>query len=179
MVANVLRARFPDSGICRLRAFDGSYMEAFETAVGNVPLRDYVAKGIAAFQEAARQGFLIAFTAGLGAEDFDEGTKNRQRTDEIRKSLTRDERAVRRFQYLLAIFLICAEQHSYFCAHDGYDAKKSKVWMTHPSEFDHPLGGPKTPAVRDGYVYTRQFAHASVRLDIDKQIGAVEWKAKQ
>ena len=41
MVANVLRARFPDSGMSRLRAFDGSYMEGFETAVGNVPLKDY------------------------------------------------------------------------------------------------------------------------------------------
>jgi hypothetical protein len=176
VVANVLRARFPDSGISRLRAFDGSYMEGFETAVGNVPLRDYVAKGIAAFQEAARQGFLIAFTAGLGEEESEEGTKNRQRTDEIRKSLTRDERAVRRFQYLLAIFLICAEKHSYFCAHDGYDAKKSKVWMTHPPEFERPLGVPKGPAVRSGYVYTREFAHASVRLDMEAQTAKIDWR---
>jgi len=66
MVANVLRARLPDSGMSRLQAFDGSYMEGFETTVGNVPLKDYVAKGIAAFQEAARQGYVIAFTAGLG-----------------------------------------------------------------------------------------------------------------
>jgi hypothetical protein len=176
MVANVLRARFPDLGMSRLRAFDGSYMEGFETAVGNVPLKDYVAKGIAAFQGAARQGFLIAFTAGLGEEENEEGTKNRQRTDEIRKSLTRDERAVRRFQYLLAIFLICAEQHSYFCAHDGYDAKKSKVWMKHPSEFDRPLGAPKGLAVRDGYVYTREFARASVRLDLENQTGKIDWR---
>lgn len=178
MVANVLRARFPDSGMSRLRAFDGSYIEAFETSVGKIPVKDYVAKGIAAFQEAARQGFLIAFTAGLGEEDSDEGAKNRQRTDEIRKSLTGDEAAARRFQYLLAIFLICAEKHSYFCAHDGYDARKSKVWMTLPSEFDRPLGTPEAPAVRNGYVYTREFAHASVRLDIEKQTGVVEWKAK-
>ena len=176
MVANVLRARFPDSGMSRLRAFDGSYMEGFETVVGNVPLKDYVAKGIAAFQEAARHGFLIAFTAGLGEEEADEGTKNQQRTDEIRKSMTGDEAAVRRFNYLLAIFLICAEKHSYFCAHDGYDAKKSKVWMTRRPEFDRPLGSPKGPAVRTGYVYTREFAHASVRLDIETQTACIDWK---
>jgi len=176
MVANVLRARFPDSGMSRLRAFDGSYMEGFETAVGNVPLKDYVAKGIAAFQEAARQGFLIAFTAGLGEEDSDEGAKNRQRTDEIRKSLTGDEAAARRFNYLLAIFLICAEKHSYFCAHDGYDAKRSKVWMKHPSEFERPLGAPKGPAVRAGCVYTREFARASVRLDLETQTAKIAWR---
>jgi hypothetical protein len=64
MVANVLRARFPDSGMSRLRAFDGSYMEGFEATVDNVPLKDYMAKGIAAFQQAARQGFgLVTFTS--------------------------------------------------------------------------------------------------------------------
>lgn len=176
MLANVLRARFPDSGMSRLRAFDGSYMEGFETAVGNVPLKDYVAKGIAAFQEAARQGFLIAFTAGLGEEDSDEGAKNRQRTDEVRRSLAGDEAAMRRFNYLLAIFLICAEKHSYFCVHDGYDAKKSKVWMTHRPEFERPLGAPKGAAVRAGYIYTREFAHASVRLDLEAQTAKIDWR---
>ena len=32
------------------------------------------------------------------------------------------------------------------------------------------------PAVQDGYIYTRDFAHASVRLDIENQIGSVDWK---
>jgi hypothetical protein len=176
LVANMLRARFADSGMSCLHAFDGSYMEGFETTVGNVPLKDYVSKGIAAFQEAARQGFLIAFTAGLGEEEPDEGPKNRHRTDEIRKSLTRDEAAKRRFQYLLAVFLVCAEKHSYFCAHDGYDANKSQVWMKHPPEFDRPLGAPKGPALRSGYVYTREFGDASVRLDIEKKTAEIDWK---
>lgn len=135
-----------------------------------------MAKGIAAFQGAARQGFLIAFTAGLGEEENEEGAKNQQSTDEIRKSLTGNEAATRRFNYLLAIFLICAEKHSYFCAHDGYDAKKSKVWMKHPPEFERPLGAPKGPAVRAGYVYTRKFAHASVRLDLETQTGKIDWR---
>lgn len=176
MVANVLRARLPDAGMDRLRAFDGSYLEAFETAVGGLPVKDYVAKGMAAFQEAARQGFVIAFTAGLGEEDSGEGVKNRERTDELRQAMTSDAAATRRFNYLLALFLICAEQHSYFCAHDGYDAKKSKVWMKHPPEFDRPLGAPRGPAVRAGYVYTREFAHASVRLDLEQQAGEIDWR---
>lgn len=176
MVANLIRARFPDSGLSRLPVFDGSYLEGFETAVGNVPVKDYVAKGIAGFQKAAQQGFLIAFTAGLGEEETDEGTKNSQRTDEIRKSLAQDKAATLRFQYLLAIFLICAEKQSYFCPHDGYDAKKSKVWMTKAPEFARPLGAPKGPAVRAGYVYTREFVHASVRLDLETQTGKIDWK---
>jgi hypothetical protein len=177
LVANVLRARFPDSGMSRLSAFDGSYIEAFETSVGKMPVKDYVAKGIEAFQKAARQGYLIAFTAGLGENVSDEGAMNPQGTDEIRKSSSDEKVTARRFNYLLAMFLVCAEKHSYFFAHDGYDAKKSKVWMSNPPEFERPLGAPAGPAVRDGYIYTRDFAHASVRLDIENQIGAVEWKA--
>jgi hypothetical protein len=179
MLANVLRARFPDSGLGHMKAFDGSYIEAFETTVDKIPVKDYVAKGIAAFQKAARQGAVIAFTAGLGEEGGEEGDEeggaNEARTDEIRTALKKDAASDRRFQYLLALFLICAEKHSYFCGHDGYDAKRSKVWMTQPPEFDRPLGAPRGPAVRAGYLYTREFAHASVRLDIEKQTGEVVW----
>lgn len=176
LVANLLRARFPDSGLSRLRAFDGSYMEGFEATVDNIPLKDYMAKGIAAFQQAARQGFLIAFTAGLGEGVIDEEANNPQRTDEIRRSLTGDEAATRRFNFVLAIFLICAEKHSYFYAHDGYDAKTRKAWLKHPPEFARPLGAPRGPAVRVGCVYTREFAHASVWLDLETQTGKIDWR---
>jgi hypothetical protein len=47
--------------------------------------------------------------------------------------------------------------------------------MKRPAEFDRPLGPPKGPAVQDGYIYTREFAHAKVRLDIDNQVGEIEW----
>ncbi len=176
MLANVLRARFPDSGKSRLRAFDGSYIEAFETAVGNVPVKDYVAKGIAAFQEAARQGTVIAFTAGLGEESGDAGKANEARTDEIRTALKKEDASDRRFQYLLALFLICAEKHSYLCAHDGYDVKNSTLWRRPRPEFERPLGAPKGPAVRAGYTYTREFEHASVFVDIEQKNARNNWR---
>jgi len=177
ILANVLRARFPDSGLGSLRAFDGSFLEAFEHNVGGIALKDYTAKGIAAFQEAARQGFIIAFTAGLGEEAVDDERVNPERTDEIRSALKGDDAAGRRFDYLLAIFLICAEEHSYFLAHDGYDASRSELWMQRPPELDRPLGEPQGRASRSGYVYTREFAHASVRLDIEKKTGSILWRA--
>ena len=176
MVANVLRARFPDAGMDRLRAFDGSYIEAFETTVGKIPVKDYVAKGIAAFQEAARQGFVIAFTAGLGEEGPEAGKANEARTDEIRTGLKNEQASDRRFQYILALFLVCAEKNSYFCPHDGYDAKKSKLWMKPCPEFERPLGAPKGPAVRAGYTYTREFEHVSVCVDIEQKNARIDWK---
>jgi len=49
--------------------------------------------------------------------------------------------------------------------------------MKRRPELERPLGSPKGPAIRAGYVYTRDFAHASVRLDIENQTGVLTWKA--
>jgi Hypothetical glycosyl hydrolase family 15 len=48
--------------------------------------------------------------------------------------------------------------------------------MTRSLEYDRPLGRPTAPAIRNGYTYTREFAHASVRLDIEKQTGVIDWR---
>ena len=56
MLANVLRARFPDSGLSYMKALDGSYIEGFEGAVGGMSKKDYVAKGIEAFPESRPAG---------------------------------------------------------------------------------------------------------------------------
>ncbi len=171
MLANVLRARFPDSGLGGMEGFDGSYIEGFEGTVGATSNKDYVAKGIEAFQKAARQGYVIAFTCELGDnhQDADETP------EEDNSANPEPAQQAGRAAYQLAIFLICAEKYSYFDLHDTYDAKKSKTWMTHPPEYERPLGAPKGQAIRDGYTYTREFAHASVRLDIEKQTGEITW----
>jgi hypothetical protein len=181
MVANVLRARFPDSGLSDMKVFDGSYIEGFEDIAGKMSLKDYVAKGMEAFQTAARQGALIAFTCQLG-NNLQDADESPQAAALAGKTVSpgasgRDLDAKNRSTYLLAIFLICAEKYSYFYLKDGYDAKTSNTWMTHPPEFDHPLGAPQGPAVQSGYTYTREFAHASVRLDIEAQTGKIDWKA--
>ena len=178
MVANVLRARFPDSGLSYTKMLDGSYIEGFEGAVG-MSKKDYVAKGMDAFQKAAQQGSIIAFTCGLGSnqQDADETPRfSASSNNAVGRSERRAGDAKSRFNYQLAMFLVCAEKYSYFDLKDSYDAKTSVTWMTRPPEYDRPLGTPNGPAVRDGYTYTREFAHASVRLDIEKQTGNIVWK---
>ncbi len=177
MLANVLRVgQSKDDGLEAIKRFDGSYIEGFELAATQDQKKDNVAKGIEAFQKAARDGFMIAFTAGLSELNAEEGELNPQRTDEIRKGLSGDDNHSKRFEYLLALFLTCADKHSYFLAHDGYGAEQSKVWMKRNPELERPLGEPKGPAVRDGYIYTREFAHAKVRLDIENEVGEIIWK---
>jgi hypothetical protein len=176
MLANVLRVGTPDNGLEAIKQFDGSYLEHFETFGEKVASRNYLAKSIETFQKAAREGYMIAMTVGLSEMDTEDGERNLHKTDEIRKGLGANEDYSKRLTYLLSLFLVCAEKHSYFLAHDGYHAfKKNKVWMTRPAEFDRPLGPPKGPAVQDGFIYTREFAHAKVRVDIDNQVGEIEW----
>jgi len=177
MLANILRARFSDSGLSYIKALDGSYIEGFEGAVG-MSRKDYVAQGIRDFQKAARQGFIVAYTCGLG--------RNLQDADEAPNSAAGNNNRARRggdaqscFDYQLAIFLICAEKYSYFDLKDGYDAKRSKTWLTRRADYDRPLGPPKGPAVRDGYTYTREFAHASVQLDIENETANIVWKQQE
>ena len=177
MLANVLRTgQSKNDGLEAIKLFDGSYIEGFEIATNPEQKKNNVARGMVAFQKAAREGFMIAFTAGLSELNTEEGDLNPEKTDEIRKGLGKNADYSKRFNYLLALFLVCAEKHSYFLAHDSYVVnKKNKVWMKRPAEFDRPLGAPKGPAVQDGYIYTREFAHAKVRLDIENEVGEIEW----
>ena len=61
--ANITRARFPQGRAGRRGYFEGSW---FEHAVAGMSREHYIAKGIAAFEEAARAGKIIAFTMGMG-----------------------------------------------------------------------------------------------------------------
>ena len=175
MLANVLRVGTPDNGLEAIKQFDGSYLEHFETFGEKVASRNYLAKSIETFQKAAREGYMIVMTLPLGEINTEAGEGDVENMDEISKPVGENEDYNKRFNYILSLFLVCAEKHSYFLAKDGYNADKSKVWMKRPAEFDRPLGPPKGPAVQDGYIYTREFAHAKVRLDIDNQVGEIEW----
>ena len=42
--------------------------------------------------------------------------------------------------------------------------------------FEKKLGAPHGPAIRDGYIYTHEFEHCSVSLDIENEIGRLSWR---
>ena len=180
MVANMIRARFPQSGLEYMNYFDGSYLEVFTKAAGTrLSKKDYLAKGIEATQTAARHGKIIAMTLGLGEGDVLDGVdESYTRVDDV-SAISPDE-----LQYKLALFLVCAEKYSYLFLHDGYsvdprgrdNVSKSGLWLKTLPEYQKPLGPPNGPAVRKGYTYTRDFAHARVWLDIENDRGKVTWK---
>ena len=172
MVANILRARFDDGGLEYMKYFDGSYLEGFFHNVGGASYEAYVAKGIHSMQEAARAGKIIAFTTGLSRSH---GIGSEMGIDETYGEVDSDDEARASLIYNLAIFLICAEEHSYFRVHEGYSANGNQRWMRWFAEYDKPLGAPMGPAKQDEYRYTRSFKHATVTVDIQKRTADIKW----
>jgi hypothetical protein len=181
ILGNVIRARFDNAGLEYMEYFDGSYFENFELNVGGISKPDYLAKGIEAGQKAAQNGKILAFTAGLG--DSLAKDSSGIGLDEARHKIDSLEFVQKRVDYLTAIFLTMAEKYSYFYPHDGLGVttdrqgnQNNKTWMQTFPIFNRKLGAPKGPATRDGYIFTREFAHCSVYLNVETEEAILKWK---
>ena len=75
--------------------------------------------------------------------------------------------------FSLACFLVAAERYSYFCYSWGYREQHGSL-VDYP-ELRKPLGPPKGVAARNGWIYTRSFKHADVRVDLSKRTARIEW----
>ena len=180
VIGNYLRATSADCQIPEvLKYLDGSYLEAFENAKPSrsepEAYEKYVAKGIAAVQQVAQAGKMIILRlhADDDSGDVDEsgdavGGQNQGKTS---------HKYYQNLEYKLALFLICAERHSYLSYYTPAPAKTSEELAPDLPEFKKPLGPPKGPAVKDGFTYTREFQYASVWLDLTKRQGRITWKA--
>lgn len=178
LIANIIRASyFPDAGLGYLEPFDGSYIEGFDVVVGKMTEADLVAKGIEAVQLAARDGKIIAMTLGLG-----ESAADATKIDDTRTRVGELAEMNERVNYLIGLFLVCAERYSYLYIHDGYSAEvrrgecQSKVWLKRFPQYDKPLGAPLGPATREGFVYKRRFEHVDVMVDLERKQATLEWR---
>ena len=172
VLGNIIRARLENGGLDYLHYFDGSYLEAFEHNVGGVSRPDYIAKGIETVQTAARQGKIVAFTLGI-KEALNQGNGG---------DFDSNEALHTRVNYAAALFLIVAEKYSYFFPVDGMGVVTkggklgNRLWMQTLPIFKERLGPPKGPATKDGYIYTREFEHCSVWLDVENEVGTLTWR---
>lgn len=174
LIANVLRVRpeFTDSGREFLKYFDGSYLEGFDSENFGMTYADYLATGIEAFQKSAREGEVIAMSIGLG-EALDGANVG---IDDARESVELGPDLSARLDYLLAIFLVCAEKYSYVYPHDGYNSLTSATWLKTFTQYEKKLGAPKGYAKNEGYIYTRSFEYLDVSLDIENKTANLNWK---
>ncbi len=79
-----------------------------------------------------------------------------------------------RITFPLACFLVAAQPGSHFCYSWGYTDRHGML-ESYP-ELDRPLGPPKADAKWDGLTATREFAHASVWVDLTTKQARIDWR---
>ena len=79
-----------------------------------------------------------------------------------------------RITFPLACFLVAARPGSHFCYSWGYTDRHGML-DSYP-EFERRLGPPRSDAAWKGLTATREFAHASVWVDLVAREARIEWR---
>jgi hypothetical protein len=79
-----------------------------------------------------------------------------------------------RITFPLACFLVAAQPGSHFCYSWGYREEHGML-ESYP-ELERPLGPPQGEATWRGLTATREFAHASVFVDLTTQQARIDWR---
>ena len=79
-----------------------------------------------------------------------------------------------RITFPLACFLVAAQPGSHFCYSWGYTDRHGML-DAYP-EFDRPLGPPLGAAKQTEWTYQREFAHASVFVNLETKTAKIDWK---
>jgi|SaaInlStandDraft_1057018.scaffolds.fasta_scaffold05492_6 hypothetical protein len=156
----------------QLQVTDGAMIDDFDRGgKARQQSMEYMVNTLGTMRHAARAGKIVLFK---GWPDF---TMAWRKSAEVKKSMSLEDlrrEARKDILFPLACFLLAAEKQCYFCYTWGWEPDQGSLgWYP---EFDQPLGPPKGDAVRDGWTFRREFEHASVLVDVEKQIAKINWK---
>jgi len=154
-----------DDGAQFLPLSSGAMIEHFGhfSGVG----KEKMAEDLDAMRAAALGGKIVCLKAWPGFSWLDADMMKKPHNELVR-------RARERLTFPLACFLVAAEANCYFCYTWGY-SEEHGTFDWHP-EFDKPLGPPLGDAKRTDWAYQREFAHASVFVDLETQAARIDWK---
>ncbi len=161
-----------DGGIGWLEIVNGAMVEHFgafgtRDKDGNIKPED-MAREIELIQKAAEMGKIVIVKGWPGNLNF---IYPQYKSWSKEKKI---EHSKKHLEFSLAAFLVAAEKYCYFGYSWGWDDRQG--WFQWYPEFDKPLGKPKGKAKRNGYVYTREFEHASVRVDLENETAEIDWE---
>lgn len=86
------------------------------------------------------------------------------------------EKSKELLEFPLACFLMGAQPYSYFCYNWSWGLTTGP--LVDYAEFTRPLGAPKGSYARSSpetWIFTRNFEHASVSLDLEKRTAIINW----
>ena len=119
-----------------------------------------------------KAGKISVFRIGVEAEVTSQEGQNQQNRSKLLEELSKE-----RLEYYLACFLIGAQPYSYFQYGWGWTLSSGSL-VDYP-ELSKPLGAPQGAYHRtssNGWVFSREFEHASVWVDTEKQKGKITWR---
>jgi len=148
---------------------DGAMVDDFDRGANvRQQSKEYMASTIEIMRKASKDGKIVIFKGWPGFTWWSD--------PELMKKPHKEQYRVAKEQitFPLACFLVGAGENCYFCYSWGWLGKYG-TFDRYP-EFDKPLGPPKGEAVRKGWTYTREFAHASVFVDLEKKTAKIDWK---
>ena len=116
---------------------------------------------------AAAKGKFVVIKGWPGFNWLDQAMMQRPSADLLK--LARE-----RLTFPLACFLVAAQPGSHFCYSWGY--REEHGMLDAYAEFDRPLGPPQADATWVGLTATREFAHASVWVDLTTQQARIDWR---
>jgi hypothetical protein len=121
----------------------------------------------------AKAGKMSVFRIGVEHDRSERGREGEKRGRNDRLAAVARER----LDYYLACYLIGAQPWSYFQYGWGWTLSSGSL-QDYPT-LHKPLGPPKGAFVRvkpDGWEFTREFEHANVWVDTEKEEGRIDWK---
>lgn len=144
---------YGDSKYCNTEFLSDSYCSCYSCDVHAAELAETCNIQMNASLAAGKRGQVVLMHGEINA-DSSAGTAQEQ------------------FEYTLAAFLITASDASFF----GFSDKWYFNGTTWHEEYNRPLGAPKGDAAQgaDG-VWSRDFEHASVTLDVAKHQSSIKW----
>ncbi|MHC4796625.1 MAG: putative glycoside hydrolase, partial [Planctomycetota bacterium] len=174
MIYNGLRGDLEnwDGGLSYLKHTSGAILEHFggftgRNADGSLDMVQMMAD-IELIRQAALMGKIVLVKGWPG--DLNWMSKGfMEMSQEQKREIMRE-----RITFPLAAFLVAAEKYCYFSYTFGYLGSHGLFeWF---DQYDKPLGSPKGPAQKEGWVYTREFEHASVWVDLANEKARIDWE---
>lgn len=168
LIGNTLRgsAILDEGGSFLHNHMDGGMIEHFIFRQGTSP--EDIEKDMVLIRRAASDGKICVVKAWPRLT-FVQGGEIKAMSDQEVDQMLRED-----ITFPLACFLASMGEYSYFCYSWGY--REDNGGLVDYPEYNKPLGKPITDARKSGWVYTREFEHASVWVDLENQEAKITWK---
>ncbi|MEQ9287948.1 MAG: putative glycoside hydrolase [Cyclobacteriaceae bacterium] len=118
-------------------------------------------------EKAGKSGKIVVFKAWPGFAWIDKEAMKRPLNE--KRKIAREN-----IEFPLAAFLAGAQENCYFIYNWGYRMEMGCLeWYP---ELDKKLGNPLADASQSGWTLTREFEHASVRVNLETKEAKINWK---